>query len=183
MLQLLAPLLFHREERQRERREELLGAVVVDDQCLPRPGDRGRGERGEAAIRCPGAGVPRGADRAQRALERRSDAAVEPLDPARLEVEAPGLDGLDREAVVLETANHDFPLLFHRHGVALDQDELRAGGERLAETHAGTHPARLGGGGHGPEERLGPGQRRERRRLQPHARHGRAAPPGARTLG
>ena len=70
-LELLAALCFERKQRERQRREELLGALVVDDERLARPGDRCRGERGEAAVGSAGTGVPGGADRGERALQRR----------------------------------------------------------------------------------------------------------------
>ena len=171
VLQLLAPLSLHREERQRERREELLGAVVVDDQGLPRPGDRGGGERGEAAVGRACAGVPagpdRGAARASAPARRRRRAARPHASRSR---GTRARRARSRSRGPRDCRITALPRRLDPGRVPLDEDELRAGGERLAEAHAGTHPARLGGGSDGAEQRLGPGQRRERRRLQPHAR-------------
>src|SRR5581483_10500684 len=79
LLQLLVALALEWQQLERQRREEGAGAVVGDDQRLPRPGHVRRGERGEPALRRPRPRVPRRPDRRQGALERRLEAAVEPL--------------------------------------------------------------------------------------------------------
>src|SRR5439155_27097315 len=100
-----------------------------------------RRQRSEATLGSTRARLPRRTDRLERTLERGLEAAVEPLDPTGFEVDRPGLGRLDREACVLEPAQDLFPRLLRRGGVLLDEHELRAGGERLAEPHA--RPAAL----------------------------------------
>ena len=160
-----------RQQRQRQRREEL-AACGRRRRPAPAPAGRRRGgERGEPPVGRAGARVPRGADRRERALERRRDAAVEPLDAARVEVEAARLDRLDREAVVLEPRGSRPPTPA-RPPAGSCSTSTSSGQVASASPSRmpGRTPARLGGGGHRPEQRLGPGQRRERRRAQPEPR-------------
>ena len=104
-----------------------------------------------------------GADRRERALERRLHAAVEALDSARLEHDRALLDRIDGEARVLEPAQDALPLPLDRSRIAIDEDERRARGERLPEAHPRLHARCLRRGGDRPEERLLPRLRRERR--------------------
>ena len=68
-------------------------------------------------------------------LERRLEPAVQPLDPARLEVRDAERGRVDREAGILERADDLLPRLLGRRRVGLDEHELRARRERLAEPH------------------------------------------------
>ena len=140
-------------------------AVVGDDQRLSRPRDARSRERREAPLGRPRARVPGGPHRRERPLERRLEPAVEPLDSLRLEERRPRLGRLDREPRVLEPPQHLLPGLLDPRRVLLDEHEPRAGRERLPEPHPRPHPFRLRRRGHRPEQRLGPGQRRECRRL------------------
>src|SRR5206468_3234173 len=95
---------------------------------------RGR-ECGEPPFGRAGARVPDGADCRERALERGLEPAVEPLDALRLEVDRSRLRRLDGEPGVLEPPQDLLPRLLGRCRVLLDELELRARRERLAETH------------------------------------------------
>ena len=108
-------------------------------------------------------GSQRRADRRERALERRLHASVEPLDALRLEHDRALLDRVDGEAGILEAPQDVLPLPFDGRRIAIDEDERRARGERLSETHPRLHACCLGGSGDRPEQRLLPRLRRERR--------------------
>ena len=113
----------------------------------------------------PAQAIPGGADRGERALERGLDAAVEPLHPARVEVEAAGLDRLDREAAVLEPLGASSPTPVRpRPGRARRATSDGQVASASPEPHARPDAGSLGGGGDGPEQRLGSRHRRERRR-------------------
>ena len=131
----------------------------------------------------PARGVPDRPDRGERPLERRLEPAVEPLDALRLEVDRARLGRLDREARVLEPAQDLLPRLLDRGRVLLDELELRARRERLPEPHPRPHALRLRRPGHRADQRLRPGQRRERRRLRLRAAAGGAARPADRRPG
>ena len=161
-----------RQQRERQRCEKALLRAVRDDECLPGTRDARRRQSGEPAPGSARAWIPGRSDRGERPLERRLQASVEPLDPARLEVDATGLLGLDREPGVLEPLQRPLPLALDRGGILLDEDERRAGGERLPQAHPRLHPCRLGRGGDGSHERLRARQRRERRRLERQPRPG-----------
>ena len=75
--------------------------LVGDDQRLARARDVRRRQGREAPLRRAGPRVPVRPDRPQRPLQRRLEPAVEPLDPARLEVCAARRGRIDREARVL----------------------------------------------------------------------------------
>jgi hypothetical protein len=89
-------------------------------------------------------------------------AAVEPFHSARLEDDRTPFHGIDGEARVLETTQDVFPLALYRRRVTVDEDERRAGRERLSESHARLHPCRFGSRRYRPEERLLARLRRER---------------------
>ena len=108
-------------------------------------------------------------------LQRRLEAAVEPLDAARLEVGDAEPCRLDREARVLERADDLLPGLLGRGRIGLDEHELRARRERLAEPHPRPDARGLGRRRHGAEQRLPAGLRRERRRAQGEGRRARSA--------
>ena len=133
--ELVVALPLERQQRERQRCEELPHLVVADDEQLPGLRDRGGRERGEPPACRADARIPVRADRGERALQRRVEAAVQPLDPARLEVRDAERGRLDREACVLERADDLLPGLLGRGRVGLDEHELRARRERLAEPH------------------------------------------------
>ncbi len=155
-----------REQRERQRLEERRLLLVADEEDLAGPRDARRREGGEAPAGSADARVPRGADGRKRALERRLHAAVEPLDPARLEDDGAVLDRVDREARVLEAPEGFLPLALDRGRVPLDERERRARRKRLSQAHPRLDPGRRRGSGHGPEQRLLPRPRSERRRLE-----------------
>ena len=107
-----------------------------------------------------------GADRGERPLQRRLDAAVEPLDAARLEERGARLGRRDRDARVLEPAQDLLPLALGTLRIGLDEDERRAERERLPQPHPRLDARGLRSGRDGPEERLRPLRRGERRRAQ-----------------
>ena len=111
LLQLLVAAALERQELQRQRREERAGAVVGDDQRLPRLCHVRRRERRKPPLGRPGLRAPDRPHCGERPLERRLEAAVQPLDPFRLEVHEPRLRRLDREARVLEAAQDLLPRL------------------------------------------------------------------------
>ena len=144
LFELLVAVALEREQRQRQRREERARAVVGDDQRLPRPRDVRRGERREAPLgRARARASQAEPDRRERPLERRLEPAVEPLDALRLEEDRARLGRLDREAGVLEPPQDLLPRLLDGRRVLLDELELRAGRERLAEAHPRPDALRL----------------------------------------
>jgi hypothetical protein len=123
-----------------------------------------RSERRELPLGRADARVPRRSDRRERAPEGLLDAAVEPLDAARLEERAARLDRRDRDPRVLQPAQDLLPFALGSLRVGLDEDERRAERERLPEPHSRTDSGGLGGRSDGPDQRLDPLGRRERRR-------------------
>ena len=157
----LAPRL-ERDEPEWERRQELVHALVGDDQNLPGTRDvRGR-ESCEPALGSARAWVPGSADGGKRTLERGLQPAVETLHSPRLEIDTAEIGGLDRETRILERPQDLLPGLLGRGGILLDEHESRAGRERLAHPHPWPDAERIGGRGHRPDQRLFPGRRRER---------------------
>ena len=104
--------------------------------------------------------------------ERRLHSTVEPLDTTGLERDEARLGRLDREARILEPAQHPLPLLLDRGRILLDQHEVGTGRERLPHAHADLHPGRLGSRRDRPDERLLARLRRERRRHERQPRPG-----------
>src|SRR5437588_73729 len=96
--ELLVTPALEREERERQRCEELRQLLVGDHDHLPGSRDGSCRERGEAACGRAYTRVPLGSDRRERASERRLEAAVEPLDSPRLEVRDAERGRLDSEA-------------------------------------------------------------------------------------
>src|SRR4029453_15635177 len=131
LLQLLLLLLAQRQEPERQRREELARVLVRDDKQLTRPRDVRRGERRELPLGRADARVPGGSDCGERPLQRRLDAAVEPLDVASLEECGTPLCGRNRDARVLEPTQDLLPLALGTLRIGLDEDERRAERERL----------------------------------------------------
>ena len=154
LFELRVPLRRERQERERQRREELAGALVGDDQDLPGARDVRRCECGEPALGSAHAWIPGRADGGERALERSLEPAVKTFDSARLEVDAAEVRGVDREARVLEPAEHSLPLLAGGGRILFDENEAGTGRERLAQAHARPHAHRVGGRGHGAEQGL-----------------------------
>ena len=171
------------QERERQRREELLLGVVGHDQRLPGTRDARRRESGEPAPRSARAWIPGRADRGERTLERRLQASVQPLHALRLEVDATGLVRRDGEAGVLQPPQHPLPLPLYGGGILLDQRERRAHRECLPQPHARLDPGSGSRRGDGADERLGSGERARAppARVGGGAAHG--APPANRTLG
>ena len=180
-LELRVALRRQREQRERERLEKRLLLRLRDEQDLAWPGDARRGEGGEAAAGSADAWIPRRAGGCERPLERRLHAPVQPLDPAGLEDDGAVLGGIDSEAGILEAAQHTLPLPLHGGRVAVDENERRTCRERLPQPHPRLHARSLGGGGHGPEERLFARRRCERGGLEREPRPQRGAPLSART--
>src|SRR5205814_2146259 len=85
-LEVVGALPFERQERQRQRCEELSDLLVANDEQLPRLRDRSGGERGKAPAGRTEPRVPLLPDRRERAPQRGLEPAVELLDAARLEV-------------------------------------------------------------------------------------------------
>ena len=110
--------------------------------------------------------VPLRSDRGERAVERRVETAVQPLDPARLEIRDPGRGRVDGEAGVLERTDDLLPRLLGGSRVGVDENELRARRERLTEPHLRPDAERFRGRGHRADQRLCAGLRREGRRAQ-----------------
>src|SRR5207248_2152544 len=125
-LELGGALPLEREQRERQRREELLEPLGGDDQHLARTRHGRGGQSSEAPLGRARARIPRQADRGERALQRRLEPAVEPLDAARLEEDGARFGGIDDEAGVLEPAQDLLPRLLGPGRIALDEDELRA---------------------------------------------------------
>src|SRR5205085_3218819 len=105
-LQLCAALPLERQQRERQRCEEVPDLVVAHDEELPATCDGGGCERGEPAAGGADAGIPVLPDGAERPSERGIEPSVQPLHPARLEVGDAERGRIDREARILERA-HD----------------------------------------------------------------------------
>ena len=104
------------------------------------------------------------ADRGERAPERRLEPAVEPLDSARLEVDDAGRPpARPRSPASSSRAQDLLPRLLGRRRVRLDERELRAGRERLAQPHPRPHPGASAAAVTGPTSGSPCGSRRERR--------------------
>ena len=113
----------HRQERERQRLEELLFLLRRNEEDLARPRDARRGEGGEAPVGGADARVPGRADGGERTLERRLHASVETLDTLRLEDDRALLDRIDGEAGVLEAPQDALPLPLDGRGIAIDEDK------------------------------------------------------------
>ena len=172
LLELASPLLSERKQRERKRREELARALVGNDQHLPGARHVRRSECGKPAPGRAGAWIPGRADGGEGAPKRRLHAAVKTFDATRLEVDAAEVARLDREAAVLEPPQDLLPGLLGRGRVLVDEDELRARGERLPHAHARLDPLGLGRSRHRAEQRLLALGGRERCRAQGKARAG-----------
>src|SRR5262249_517438 len=164
--ELCGALPLERQQAERQGSEEVPNLLGADDEQLAAARNGGSGEGGEAAAGDADAGVPLRADGPERAAQRGVETPVEPLDPARLEVRGSERGRVDSEACVLERTDDLLPRLLGRSRVGVDEDELRAGRERLAELHLQPHAERLGGRRHRTDERLRAGLRREGRRPQ-----------------
>src|SRR5205085_4717518 len=107
-------------ELERERREEVVQALVGDDQDLPGARDIRRGEGREPALRCARAWIPGSSHGGEGAPQRRLEPAVQPLHSPRLEVDAAGPGGVDGEPGVFERTEDLFPCLLGGRWVLLD---------------------------------------------------------------
>ena len=166
------PVRRERQQRERERLQEALLLLPLDDHCLPGTGHARRREGDEATPTRACARVPGRSDGGERLRERRLHPSVEPLDAAGLERDEARLGRLDCEARILQAAQHPLPLLLDRGRILLDQHEVGAGGERLPHPHPHLHPGSLGSRRDRPDERLLARLRGERRRHERQPRPG-----------
>ena len=150
------PPLLERQKRERERLEKRLLLLPLDDHRLPRARHARRRQGDEAALSRACARVPGRPDGGERLAERRLHPSVEPFDAAGLEHDHSRLDRLHAESRILEAPQHPLPLPLGARGIRVDENELWAGRERLAEPHSSDDTRRLGGRGHGPDELLAP---------------------------
>ena len=156
-LELGVPLLLERQERERERLEKRSLLLPLDDHRLSRARHARRREGDEAALPRACARVPGRPDGGERLRERRLHPSVEPLDAAGLEHDHARLDRLHTEPRVLEATQDSLPLPLGARGIRVDEHELGAGRERLAEAHPAVTPAASAAAVTGPSSGSLPG--------------------------
>ena len=158
-------------------------APVVDHERLAWPSDVRRREGREPPLGRAGARIPARATAARARRSAASSAAVEALDAARLEVRATRPDGSTAMPASSSRRTISLPLLLGRRPGPARRARARDRWRAPPPSACPADPRRLGGRGHGAEQRLLARDRRERRRPHARARAGRAARPGGRSRG